>query len=183
MGPPSAPAPAPAPAAGPTSIWTRKRDLFYLCFFAVHIAVMLLVDLTPLYPAALKPAVLMRLRAWYVTTYHDQFFTAPPAWFEAYMWLEAGYHLPLSVWVVGALGRDDPLVPIHLLVYSVQTAMTTLTCIVDYMSWNVGLKTKMDLGALYGPYLLLSLGMGYDMFGRLKQKVLSSERSLRQKSP
>ena len=33
--------------------------------------------------------------------------------------------------------------------------MTTLTCIVDYMSWNVDSKVKMDLGALYGPYLLV----------------------------
>lgn len=50
---------------------------------------------------------------------------------------------------------DDPLVPVHLLIYAVQTAMTTLTCIVDYMSWTVDAKVKMDLGALYGPYLLV----------------------------
>ena len=50
---------------------------------------------------------------------------------------------------------DDPLVPLSLLIYSVQTAVTTLTCIVDYLSWNVDAKVKLDLGALYGPYLLL----------------------------
>jgi len=33
--------------------------------------------------------------------------------------------------------------------------MTTLTCIVDYISWNVDTKVKMDLGALYVPYLLV----------------------------
>jgi hypothetical protein len=183
------------------------------------------VDLTPLYPPAWKPAFLTTLRKWYITTYQDQFFVSPPKWFGAYIWMEAIYHLPLSVWVLGGLVRgecvsawlisfqgegvvdvqegeqgsrykcflpmcfqaftyckewyslcrfscyfrspvcfclypplitpDDPLVPVHLLIYAVQTAMTTLTCIVDYMSWNVDVKVKMDLGALYGPYLLV----------------------------
>ena len=43
------------------------------------------------------------LRTWYITTYHDRFFVTPPAWFNAYMWMEAVYHLPLSVWAVRAL--------------------------------------------------------------------------------
>ena len=47
------------------------------------------------------------------------------------------------------------MVPVHLLVYSVQTAITTLTCIVDFVSWNVDTKVKIDLGGLYGPYLVL----------------------------
>jgi len=135
---------------------------------------MLLVDLTPMYPLALKPQFLTTLRTWYITTYQDQFFTAPPAWFDAFMWMEACYHLPLSIWAVRALKRNDPLVPVHLLIYSVQTAMTTLTCIVDFLSWDVETKVKADLGGLYGPYLAFSLVMGHDMFGRLKAKILSS---------
>lgn len=51
---------------------------------------------------------------------------------------------------------DDPKVPIHLLIYSVQTAITTLTCIADYMSWpEYTAADKMELGKLYVPYLAL----------------------------
>ena len=96
---------------------------------------------------------------------------------------------------------DDLLVPLHLLIYSMQTAMTTLTCIVEYLSWNVDAKVKLDLGTLYGPYLVLceslscqfpssclrtfnllqvAVFMGLDMFGRLKRTILG--KSIGQKS-
>lgn len=63
------------------------------------------VDLAPLWPTSLKPQFITDLRLYYVETYHDQFFTAPPAWFNMYMWMELLYHTPLSVWAIGALLR------------------------------------------------------------------------------
>lgn len=48
------------------------------------------------------------LREWYITTYRDQFFINTPAWFTMYMWMELLYHVPLSVWAVGALIRGKP---------------------------------------------------------------------------
>jgi len=187
------------PTNTPTKpIWNRKRDLLYLIFFLIHITVMFrkpqslhpifpfndhqtynlpVIDLTPIYPAAIKPQFLTTLRTWYITTYRDQFFTRPPAWFNAYMWMEALYHLPLSVWAIGALLRgrrlllpvhgfkvgyahlgnsaDDSLVPLHLLVYAVQTAVTTITCIADYLAWPISNAEKFGLGQLYVPYLAL----------------------------
>lgn len=63
---------------------------------------------------------------------------------------------------------DDPKVPIHLLVYAIQTAVTTATCIADYMSWSdFGLAQKIELCKLYVPYLALSAFMGVDMYSRL----------------
>ena len=51
---------------------------------------------------------------------------------------------------------DDPKVTVHLLVYAVQTAITTSTCIADYMSWsNFSNAEKIELGKLYVPYLAL----------------------------
>lgn len=49
---------------------------------------------------------------------------------------------------------DDPKVPIHLLIYAMQTAVTTATCIAEYLSWS-GLENaeKLELGKLYVPYL------------------------------
>lgn len=49
---------------------------------------------------------------------------------------------------------DDPKIPIHLLVYAVQTAVTTATCIADYLSWTgFSNAQKIELGKLYVPYL------------------------------
>ena len=48
------------------------------------------------------------------------------------------------------------MVPVHLLILAVQTAVTTGTCIVDFTSWTtVTRAVKMDLAALYVPYLVL----------------------------
>ena len=91
--------------APPTSIFSRKLDLVYAVWFGLHLAIMFAVDLVPLYPAALCPQSLLDLRQWYIVTYQDRFFTNPPAWFTAYAWMEAFYHVPLSLWAVGALIR------------------------------------------------------------------------------
>jgi hypothetical protein len=51
---------------------------------------------------------------------------------------------------------DDPKVPIHLVIYAMQTAITTSTCIADYLSWsNFSSSEKIELGKLYVPYLAL----------------------------
>lgn len=66
-----------------------------------------------------------------------------------YSWLELFYHAPLSIWAIGALLRDDPRVPGHLLAYAMQTAVTTATCIADFLSWeDLSGKEKVELGKL-----------------------------------
>ena len=60
----------------------------------------------------------------------------------------------------------------HLLVWAVQTAVTTLTCMVDYWSWSgLSAATRQGLDGLYGPYLLLAVFMGVDMVVRLHQAL------------
>lgn len=61
------------------------------------------VDLVPLYPEFMRPDVFLSIRHWYTAVYADKNFTEPTAWFTAYMWMEALYHLPLSIWAIGAL--------------------------------------------------------------------------------
>jgi hypothetical protein len=63
------------------------------------------VDLGSLYPSTLKPAFITSIREFYITTYADRFFSSPPAWFNMYVWVELIYHLPLSIWAIGALIR------------------------------------------------------------------------------
>ncbi|WPG99191.1 Hypothetical protein R9X50_00200200 [Acrodontium crateriforme] len=150
------------------TIFSRKRDLLYLTFFIIHIPVMFCVDLAPIYPASIKPQFISDIRTFYIDTYHDRFFSNPPAWFNLYLGMELLYHTPLSVWAIGALLRDDPKIPIHLLMFAVQTALTTSTCIAEYLSWeDFSAAEKMELGKLYVPYLALSVFMGVDMYARL----------------
>ena len=53
---------------------------------------------------------------------------------------------------------DDPKLPIHLLIYAVQTALTTATCVADYLSWSgFSNAQKLELGKLYVPYLALCM--------------------------
>ncbi|PGG98029.1 hypothetical protein AJ80_09598 [Polytolypa hystricis UAMH7299] len=159
------------------SIWTRKIDLTYAVFFVVHVLVMLLVDLVPLYPESLRPAFLGQIRTFYIDTYQDKFFSNPPAWFFTYMIMEAVYHMPLSVWVVGALVRDDPLVPVHLLIWAVQSFVTTVTCLAEAWGWpDRTVEQKWNITTLYGPYILLAALMGLDMFCRLKKGLVKSKR-------
>lgn len=142
------------------------------------------VDLVPLYPAWLwAPAdaplhFLHDLRVYYLETYNDQFFAPPPAevpsFFALYALMELFFHLPVSVWAAGRLlsgsgkakgarrkegggGLDDGAAELLLLVYGIQTALTTATCMYEAWLWDpavVSAEQKLVLlGGLYGGYL------------------------------
>ncbi|KAK2743839.1 hypothetical protein FQN55_007059 [Onygenales sp. PD_40] len=165
------------PALAVKSIWERKLDLLYLVFFALHVVIILAVDVTPLYPASFKPTFLDQIRNYYINTYQDKFFTEPPGWFWGYIIMEAVYHLPLSIWAVRGIMRDSPLVPIHLLLFSMQTFMTTMTCLIEAWSWaDRSREQKVALSYLYAPYALFAAGLGLDMFCRLKERVTKAKR-------
>lgn len=82
---------------------TRKRDCAYLIFFATHIPIIFLVDTVPLQPRSLVSNLSLSLRDFYITTYRDKFFSDPPTWFTAFIWMELLYHVPLSLWAVWGL--------------------------------------------------------------------------------
>ncbi|KAG8631432.1 hypothetical protein KVT40_000572 [Elsinoe batatas] len=155
-----------------TSVFSRKTDLFYLVFFCIHLVVMFNVDLVSLYPDWLKQKYMLDLRKWQVATYKDQFFVSPPAWFTLYTYLELLYHVPFCLWAIPALKNNDPRVPIQLLIYALETGITTITCIADYMSWTVISRAEVNqLHTLYVPYLAISVFMGVDMVARLNAVV------------
>lgn len=68
------------------------------------------IDITPFYPAAIKPRFLVATREWYIKTYHDRFFEQPPAFFTFFLVMEAMYHLPFSIWAIAALLRGEQTV-------------------------------------------------------------------------
>ncbi|KEF59667.1 uncharacterized protein A1O9_04513 [Exophiala aquamarina CBS 119918] len=136
------------------------------------------IDLATLYPPALTPAVSTSLRTYYITSFGDRFFTAPPAWFRAYMYLEALYHLPVSLWFVWNIPRGHPLIGLNLLVFALETAVTTLTCVVDTAEWAAySRKQRNDIYSLYVPYLVLAGVMGVDAFFRVKAQLLRAAAS------
>ncbi|EAW12015.1 EXPERA domain-containing protein [Aspergillus clavatus NRRL 1] len=136
----------------PSSVLTRKRDLVYLIFFIIHIPTIFLVDTVPLLPSFLQIDFMHQIRQFYINSYQDKFFSDPPAWFTAFIAMELFYHVPLSIWAVGGLLRDDPLVPVHLLVFGVQAFVTSLACLVDVWSWvDRSVAQKKDITMLYGP--------------------------------
>jgi hypothetical protein len=48
------------------------------------------------------------------------------------------------------------MVPLNLLVWAVETAVSTLVCIVELARWEgLSVEEKGHLGLLYGPYLVL----------------------------
>ncbi|CAI6337459.1 unnamed protein product [Periconia digitata] len=155
---------------GSSSIWSRKRDLVYLVFFLVHVPVMLCFDLTHYYPSPIKPTWMTSLRTWYIATYGDRFFYAPPAYFPLFTLLELTYHLPFTLWAIPALVRNDPRIPLALLVFGLETSLTTFVCLADMLSW-AELSSKQrgfeGLGGMYGGYAALAVFMVVDCYLRL----------------
>jgi len=159
----------PAPSS---PIWTRKRDLLYLIFFIYHISVMLIVDLPHTLPDSIRPQFTTNLREWYVAEYKDPLFINPPSWFNACLVWEVIYQIPLILWAVPALLRNDPLVPLNLLVWGISVAACTLACALEQQSAPyLTHEEKMALAKLYFPYLIPSVGASLDMFYRVKGQI------------
>ena len=53
-------------------------------------------------------------------------------------------------------GEDDPMVPVHLLAFGVQSFVTTVPCLAEMWAWtDRTLAEKQNLSMLYIPYVLL----------------------------
>ncbi|KAF6240973.1 hypothetical protein HO173_000766 [Letharia columbiana] len=163
------------------SAWHRRLDLVYLAFFIIHVPIMFAVDLYPLYPLSLRPPFLADLRSWYIATYKDRFFTEEqPAWFWMFTVMEAGWHVPIGLTSIKPLWKGDhsPMLHLRLLLFAFQTALTTAVCVVEYTSWpELSAAEKSSLGGLYIPYLIFSLVMFADMYGRVKARLMATGES------
>ncbi|KAI0393818.1 transmembrane protein 6/97 [Xylariaceae sp. FL0594] len=167
----------------------------YLVYFLIHIPILFCVDLVPFYPSSLwEPAgspfhALGELRSYYYTTYNDQFFLPSasssssyqiPTFFPLFAFLELVFHLPVSVWAVRALWTGDLAkgkgsAELLLLVYGLETALTTATCMYEAALWDPSVVTwdqKVVLvGGLYGGYFALAAILSVDMYTRLLSRV------------
>lgn len=179
-------------AAAAASYQRHWLDNVYLVYFIIHIPVLFCVDFVPFYPTAWYAptgplAPLGALRAFYRDTYKDQFFSAtaaPPRFFVLFAWLEL-LHLPASVWAIGVLWPRRRLPPLSgaalvaLLVYGLETALTTLTCMWEAAGWDDALvapaEKRVLIGGLYGGYFAVAAVMTVDMAFRLCKRVEAAD--------
>ncbi|KAI1098737.1 transmembrane protein 6/97 [Jackrogersella minutella] len=173
-------------------------DKVYLTYFIIHLPILFCVDLVPLYPTSfwVPPSsplhFLYELRVYYLDTYNDQFFAPPPAdipnFFPLFAFLELVFHLPISLWAVRTLlggnrgasngvrrsglnGRAELL----LLVYGIETTLTTATCMYEAFLWDPAIVTTQQkvvlLGGFYGGYLAVAILLTADMYARLLKRL------------
>ena len=121
---------------------TRKRDCAYLIFFATHIPIIFLIDTVPLLPPVMVTSLSHTLRDFYITTYRDKFFSEPPTWFTAFIWMELLYHVPLSLWAVWGLLRGE-----FPFLFRFQPSRPPFTCLPD------GVSNASDTGTEESPHL------------------------------
>lgn len=51
---------------------------------------------------------------------------------------------------------DDPLVPVHLLIFGLQAFLTSTVCLVEVWNWaDRTVAQKQNISMLYGPYVAL----------------------------
>ena len=86
---------------------------------------------------------------------HQPLHTSRP-YFPPLLFLELVLHLPLTLWMIPALLRADPLTPLALLIFGIETSVTTLVCLAEMRSWEELSKEQRGwegLGGMYGGYL------------------------------
>jgi hypothetical protein len=72
---------------------------------------------------------------------------------------------------------ENPLVPLHQLLFSVQTAVTTITCVVEMFSWQYTRFEEIKLCSIYSLYIILALVMGYDSYSRVSSALEGKTKS------
>ncbi|OKL57135.1 hypothetical protein UA08_07487 [Talaromyces atroroseus] len=142
----------------------NKTNLTILIFFTLHTFFVTCIDCLDLWPTWLVESspyytpwfTLGRtLRQFYLDTYQDKFLTEPPGWFVAY----------------------DPLLPLGVIPWAVQTFVTTLLCVLELWSWeDRTVEVKWGLTGCYGPYLLISAWLFVVMSARVKDALVLQRR-------
>ncbi|KAL2760267.1 hypothetical protein ACRALDRAFT_1067140 [Sodiomyces alcalophilus JCM 7366] len=153
----------------------QGRDYFYLAIFTIQLCAMLLVDLPPLYPSHLwEPEgsplnILLGLRGLYAKWTNDPYFVTPhaelPPWFRLFTFIEAGYQLPMALWMFRVF-KDSrrgttPGFELACVVFGLQVALTSLVCVWDVAYWDPSVYSVCDKNmfvfAIYGPWVIIRM--------------------------
>ncbi|CAK7264349.1 hypothetical protein SEPCBS119000_000953 [Sporothrix epigloea] len=171
------------------------RDRIWLVWFSIQIPVILYpgVDAVDNYPAWLvaEPGAplhfLHTFRQWYVATYRDPLIDWTPArgaalgaggsWMSLFLRIELAWTLPVVLYAVYRLAskpastKTTGSLELLLLVYALETALTTAVCIHDVSFWNPAVYSLADKNVfrfqLFGPWLAMPALLFVDMYTRL----------------
>ncbi|KAK0509433.1 hypothetical protein JMJ35_007827 [Cladonia borealis] len=155
-----------------TSIWSRKLDLIYIVFLSLLTFLALTLDFIPLYPIPL-PSWCQALYTYYRTHYNDPLYARDPPFFRFYVALEVVYNVPVSLWAIRGLVKDDIMTPVHLLVFATHLVVSTVVCLVEVLGaedWPRESVRKNVPG--YVLFLGIAVVLWVDMFGRVRARVL-----------
>jgi len=147
------------------SYLTGKTRLAFLCFFASHIPITLMIDAQAFLPHSFFPQIALDVVKWYTNTFNDQLMTPPyDTWFSAVVGCEIFLQLPFffvavhSLWTNGRSVDGSGWFRTACLVYGSHTA-TTMAPILATI-WNDISAEKIQkafLFSVYLPYLLFPL--------------------------
>jgi len=168
--------------------------LAFLCFFASHIPITLLVDGQAVLPESLYPSPVLDLVDWYAATFKDGLMTRPfVPWFKAVVACEVLLQLPFfffavyALWTMKVDGRGT--FRSLCLIYGSHTATTLVPILATIAADGSGATTaeKAMLMGFYLPYLAFPLWLVFiaagseDVFGGKSAARGGSETGMRTK--
>lgn len=174
------------------------RDSVWLVWFCIQVPIILCVDSVDKYPAWLcaEPGsplhALHRFRQWYIDTHNDPLVQWSPSthpllssgggsWVPLFFWIELVFTLPTVLYAVARLGRiragtaatasTTGSLELLLLVYALETALTTAVCIHNVSYWDPAVYSDAQKNVfrfqLMGPWLAMPCLLFVDMYSRL----------------
>ncbi|CRK29712.1 hypothetical protein BN1723_003589 [Verticillium longisporum] len=172
-----------------------RRDYVYMIIFGIQLIAILLVDLPPFYPPTMGNSegsplrILFRLRQYYIDAYNDRYFVTPhdelPSWFLLFTYLEIAYQLPMVFWMLRVFEDHTkgttPGFELACVVYGVEVALTTLTCVFDVPYWDRAVYSTSEkanfMFLIYGPWVLIPSILAYDMGHRLLARAKAADQT------
>ncbi|KIY51119.1 hypothetical protein FISHEDRAFT_71410 [Fistulina hepatica ATCC 64428] len=124
----------------------RPLDKAYFLFFAVHLAVSLLIDCQSLYPKSLVPKPLVDLVAWYIDMSKDPLFGGvlglidyphDLTWFKCCLLLEAFFQVPTFIIGMRGLYYDRKSTWVLMIVYGASTTVSVILCIGTMLTYPI----------------------------------------------
>ncbi|KKZ63172.1 hypothetical protein EMCG_02468 [[Emmonsia] crescens] len=162
-----------APRVHSRSIWSRKLDILYVGFLSATVFLAFAIDFVPFYPTGLLPPWTTTIHDFYVKNYNDPLYARDPPFFKLFVVIEAVYSVPLSLWAIRGLIRDNRMVPLYLLPLVTHLVISTILCLVEV--WNTEDWSRDDINKNvpgYVGFLIIAIIMWVDMFSRLKTSLI-----------
>lgn len=150
---------------------SNTTRLVFLCFFASHIPISLLLDGQIVLPLKWFPQVIQDVRDFYVSTFRDSLIAGPPfhTWFQSLVACELFFQVPYFVLAVNMLlSKRTTMLPRWFqslsIIYGTHAA-TTLVPIVASTLWDdeTTSSEKLILFGFYLPYFIFPVSWVYIM--------------------